>query len=187
MKPDDELIAEYLNGSRKAFLKLYERYYDYVFKTILKRIGNYHDAQDLSQNIFLKLLTALKNYEMRGTFKRYLNVIIRNEIISYHRRRMRTAAESMDSDKEVGRAVREIRDPALPPDEIVVEGEMKEMAFMAIERIKNKANREALKMRLLYGLEVKEIAGMMGCSENAVRIKIHRACQELKEILRRVW
>jgi RNA polymerase sigma-70 factor (ECF subfamily) len=185
LKSDDELIAEYLSGSQRAFLRLYERYYRYVFKTILKHIGNYHDAQDLSQDIFLKLLTALKNYERKGAFKRYLNVIIRNEVISYHRRNMRAAAESMDSDEEVGRRVRQIHDPSPLPDETVIEGEMREMTFRAIDRIRNRANREALRMRLLYGLDVKEIAEIIGCSENAVRIKICRACEELKEILRK--
>lgn len=182
MKNDDELITEYLDGSQNGFTELYERYYEYTFKTVLKKIENYQDAQDITQQIFLKLLTALRNYERKGAFKRYLNVIIKNEVISYHRERVKKRHESLDDDG-VWEKVKQIPNGRTSPEDTVLKKERREMLFQAIERIKNDKNREVLKMRILNELEVKEIAEILGCSPNAVRIRISRACEELKTLL----
>ncbi len=182
MKNDDEVIAEYLDGSQDAFMELYEKYYEYTFKTVLKRIGNYQDAQDIAQDIFLKLLTALKNYERRDAFKRYLNVIIRNRVISYHREKVKMRSESLD-DEEMKVEVEQIPNGQASTEDKILDKERREMLFQAIEKIKNDKNKEVLKMRLLNELEVKEIAEILGCSGNAVRIRFFRACEELKTLL----
>ena len=60
---------------------------------------------------------------------------------------------------------------------------MRNMLFLAVERIKNEKNRKVLKMRLENELEVREISEILGCSEKAVRIRIFRAYEELKQLL----
>ncbi|HID55482.1 TPA: RNA polymerase sigma factor [Candidatus Poribacteria bacterium] len=179
MKSDDELIAEYLDGNPEAFEELYDRYYEYTFRLFLRLTGNYHDAQDLTQDLFMRLLTSLKNYEMKGAFRRFLNRSIRNSAISYHRKRIRRKEINIESSDETKKDVVQIPDRSADPHR---DAELKEV-IEAINGMKNWKNRTVVMLRLLYGFSSQEIADILSCSPNAVRIRFYRGCQELRDIL----
>lgn len=177
---DDELIAEILSGNNKAFDELHERYYEYVFRTCLKKVGNVQDAEDLTQDIFTKIIETLPDYESRGKFRGFVNVMIRNAVIDKYRREKPTLSLE---DEEQEHITASLRSKADSPDEILEKKETLAMIHTAIDEISNPTYKQAIKMRLLNEMTSKDIAEILGCSENAVRIRIHRGYKELREIL----
>jgi len=178
---DDEVIAEIKSGNKKAFDELYERYYKYVFRTCLKKLGNVQDAEDLTQDIFTKIIETLPNYESRGKFRGYVNVIIKNAVISKCRKKKEMI--SLD-DEEQEHIAYSLKSKTVSPEKAVEDKELLTMIYTAIDKISSPKYKQVIKMRLLNEMTTKEIAEILGCSENAVRIGVHRGYEELRKIMK---
>jgi len=87
---DRQLIQKYQNGSEEAFTKLFKKYYPLVYKVFLMKGLPESDADDLTEEIFIKLITALKNYLFNQKFEHYLHKVVRNKLIDYYRQNKRT-------------------------------------------------------------------------------------------------
>ena len=80
---DDDLMAHAGKGDEEAFVTLYNRYKDFVFRLILFRCGGDRAlTEDLAQNVWMKLF-KLPNYQEKGTFKSWLGTLCKNEVIDY--------------------------------------------------------------------------------------------------------
>lgn len=178
---DDELIAEIRSGNKKAFDELYERYYEYVFRTCIKKLSNVHDAEDLAQDIFTKIIETLPDYESRGKFRGFVNVMIRNAVIDKYRRQKPTVSLDHEEQEHITAT---LKSKAVSPEEVLEKKETLSMIHTAIDEIGNPKYREAIKMRLFGEMTTKEISEILSCSENAVRIRVHRGYEELREILK---
>ncbi|MEE9574214.1 MAG: sigma-70 family RNA polymerase sigma factor, partial [Candidatus Neomarinimicrobiota bacterium] len=90
MKNDNELIKQYQNGSVAAFDELVRRYLDEVYMFFIKFTNDQMDAEDLAQDVFLKLYKSLKKFRFEAEFKTYLYRVNVNTANNYlHRSRWR--------------------------------------------------------------------------------------------------
>lgn len=83
---DRELIQQILNSDYRAMEELHRRYVDRIFNYIYTQTNNYHDAEELLQDVFFKTAKRLHQFEGKSSFKSWIFKIARNAVIDYYRK-----------------------------------------------------------------------------------------------------
>jgi RNA polymerase sigma-70 factor, ECF subfamily len=164
-------IARCKRGDRDALRLLYERYAGNVYGYIRSIVRDDKEAEDLTQQVFLKLITVIVKYDDRGVpFSGWLLRLARNVALDHLRRRRPIPAE------EVFGADRQADDIALHRARSL------RTALVALPY----EQREVIVMRHLVGLTPPEIATRMGRSESSIHGLHHRGRRALQQELRRL-
>jgi RNA polymerase sigma-70 factor, ECF subfamily len=172
---DEQVIKQVKNGDAEAFGLLYEQYAEVIFRYIYSHLENRLDAEDLTEEIFIRAWRALPKYDERGLpFSAFLFRIARNSLIDYYRQRKAvTSIEDMElQSREAG-----------PEDAVDVKIENHDLRKTIAELREDYRN--VLVFRFLSGLSPEETAAVMQRSVGAVRVLQHRALSALKELLER--
>lgn len=155
------------------FAEVYRRYVDDVYRYLLARTGSASDAEDLVAETFLAALSAARHYRGSGAVKAWLFGIAR--------RKAADARRSRRSFADLGEAAD--RSDPLRTEEVAIE--RTEVARVVAAMGNLSADRaEALRLRFFAGLELAEIAALMGRSEAAVKMLVHRGLGDLRHLLR---
>lgn len=180
---DEKLVARTLAGDRNAFRVLVERHYSSVFRLCRSILRHPEDAEDATQEVFVRVYQALSQFQGRGAFGAWLRRLTVNHCLN----RAQSGA---------ARASRNSYSLDLMADTLsaAVEDDPEERVLRAEERARIKAEleflppsqRAALGMRLLEGLSYEEIADIMGVPVNSVRSWLHRGRARLREALQEV-
>lgn len=190
-----ELIRRILDGERSLFHELVRPYEKLVYVMVHSMLRNEADAEDATQDAFLKALQNLHQLQDPARFKSWLVQIARNEARLKMRSQRGLVVESM----EEGERPTEDGESPMPRDfadwrEIPSETlERKEIRF-AIDRSLEEIPaiyRDALVLRDIEQLEIDEAAAILKISENALKVRVHRARLMMREKLapafRRNW
>ncbi len=94
MNSDEQLVLEFQQGSREAFVELFERYREPVYGFFRRRLANPGRAEELAQECFLALLQNVKRYEPRASFRSYLFGIALHLVAAERRKAGREVAEN---------------------------------------------------------------------------------------------
>lgn len=171
MKSDNDLIREYQSGSVAAYDELVRRHLDETFNFFLKITDDEMDAEDLSQDVFLKLYKNLKNFRFEADFKTYLYRVNVNTANNYLRRsKWRKWLHLEDSPEQVDES-----------PSIEYKWAKKEI-WDAIGKLPKK-QRMVVTMRIAQGLPHKDIAAIIGISENSAKASYHYGINHLKQQL----
>ncbi|MEP6774666.1 MAG: RNA polymerase sigma factor [Chloroflexota bacterium] len=160
---------------REAFAELYHRNVTPVYRYLYRQVGNLQDTEDLVSVTFRKAIESLDRYKADVTFTTWLFGIARHTLRDHQRAsrvRDRQAAGSLESKDS-------LTDPAPQPDAKVMQLERLELLNMLVAKLPTD-QREALLMRMSGDLRTREIAQVMGRSEAAVKMLIHRAVLALR-------
>jgi RNA polymerase sigma-70 factor (ECF subfamily) len=153
-----------------AFEPLYERYVDRVYRYCLRRLGNAHEAEDLTSQVFTRALTALHTYR-GGMVSAWLFQIAANVVIDHVRqRRPQLSLDTID-----------LTAPAESPIEQIVQAEEIALLHQLLGTIPTE-QRELLDLKLNTGLNSQEIGQQVGKSATAVRSILHRALRRLHDL-----
>ena len=174
--PDNDLIQVVLQGNTNAYADLVERYRNFVFTIVLRYINNREDAEEVSQDIFVKAFRSLADFKGASKFSTWLYTITTTSCLTFLRRK-KLAAISLDNEKVF--AVAENLDGGMPANGI----EQKNRVLMVNEAIKMLSPDDAQIITLFYKGEqsLEEISKIMGKETNAVKVQLHRARTRLKE------
>ncbi len=162
-------------GDEAALAELYKLYFPRVYRYILARMGNPYDAEDLTEEVFLRVLDAIERFQWReAPFSAWLFRIAHNAVISQRRKEGARGRSSPLSD-------------ALPmktqgPDEMV-ENRLTMNEVMRTAETLPEAQRQVINLRFAAGLTVAETARAMGKGEGNVKVIQHKAIAKLREIL----
>ncbi len=161
----------------RAFEALYREHLRDVYSYCYYRIGNHHDAEDLTEQTFLQAYRHFERARRESAgrpLRPWLIRIAHNLAANYHRDRSRRPTAALDN-------VEPIEHPH--GTERVVEGRERMREVMAgLERL-SEDRREALIMRFSLGMSNREIARALGRSDGATKVLIHRAIKQLEEEL----
>jgi RNA polymerase sigma factor (sigma-70 family) len=166
-------MTEAIAGDLDKFGILYERYkmplYSYFYKLTG---GQEQSTEDLVHNVFYRALKYRHQYKGEGSFAGWLFTIAHNVGIDFHRNEKREVFQHV-----------EIKDGHSWTEEShdLEKEERSGLLLKALSRLKT-AEREILLLSKQECLKYKEIAEILRCNENAVKIKIFRALKKLKEI-----
>jgi len=169
-----ELVSLASAGDKNAFASLYERYLDPLFRYFYYRVGHRQDAEDLTEQVFLKAWQNIANYKSRGTpFSAWLYRIAHNLLVDYHRTRHET--EELDDSLK-------IEDDTASPDELLVRREEARELASALVQL-SPVEQSVVVLRLIQGLDHRTVASIIGKSETATRSIQSRALARLARIL----
>lgn len=183
---DEELMMRCRNGDISAFELLVSRYKDSIINFINYSIRDYHQAEDLAQETFLRVFKNADRYTPKSYFKNWLYKIASNLCKNKIRDRKRHGLTSLDNlitdedDKPISSAV--LTDHSQVPDFLYEEKEQKRLIKQAIDKLP-KNQKLAIIMVTYQNLRYDEISYALDCSLSAVKSLIYRARQNLKEIL----
>jgi RNA polymerase sigma-70 factor (ECF subfamily) len=180
---DAELMAGIKAGREECFRILIERHQLRVIGTITKMLGDETEAEDLAQQVFVRVWKSAKRYVPSAQFTTWLLTIARNLVFNEMRRRQRFKLIAGGVEFEEG--IQPLKDlSALSPSQKILEWEMQEMIQAAIEQLPT-SQRLALILRRYEEMPYEEIAQILGASLPAVKSMLFRAREELKRHLRR--
>jgi len=170
------LIKEAKDGSTEAFGRLYEIYAPQVFRFLFARLDDRFDAEDLTEETFIKIWEALPNYRQRGApFGGFIFRVARNLLIDHYRSNRHNGKHQRLDDEGVSKPA---DDPAHSVPSKMEHNEVRSLMARLSEDY-----RMVLSMRFLAGLSPDETAQAMGRSQGAIRVLQHRALLALRKIM----
>jgi RNA polymerase sigma-70 factor (ECF subfamily) len=180
---DIRLMGLVSAGDDRAFEDLVERHQRLVVGTVGRMLGTNSDAEDIAQQVFVRVWKNAKRYEPRAKFTTWLLKITRNLVFNELRRRARHPAVPLQS--ETGEEERPIKDEhVVAPDASLLEQELQQAVDAAIANLPE-TQRMAVVLRRYEELSYEEIAETLEQSVSAVKSLLFRARTELRESLKR--
>lgn len=182
---DKALMMRIAAGDEGALRELIEKHQGLVYGTIAKMLGDPVEAQDLAQQVFLRVYRAAGSYQATAQFKTWIFTIVRNLVFNEHRRRSRATLVSLHPATEPGGA--EIDLPAAntkSPAQAALDREMMEAIDAAILALPEQ-QRLAIVLRRYDEFSYEEIAAILKTSVPATKSLLFRARETLRVALRR--
>jgi len=182
---DRELIRRCLGGDRKAYQSLLMRYQDPVFNYCKRMLRDPAQAEDIAQEAFVRTMTRLEHYDERYSFSAWIFKIATNLCID-HLRKAKRIAYSLDQeiDSREGSYRREVAGKEPDPSARTLAGEQMAMLNEAVAELPEHY-RSILLLRHQEDLSYEEIARVLDLPIGTVKIRIHRARQQIKRRLDR--
>jgi RNA polymerase sigma-70 factor (ECF subfamily) len=181
--PDvDVLIERCLKGDQVAWDQIVRMHWRKVFNLAYKFVGRHDEAEDLTQDIFLKIFRALHTFDRRANFQTWLISISRNLCID-HYRSVRKERETMARDVDAVDLMPVSRDRG--PHAELEQLDLRHLIRQALAELPE-ALREAVVLRDLQEFSYQEIADRLRLPEGTVKSRINRGRLELARQLRRL-
>jgi RNA polymerase sigma-70 factor, ECF subfamily len=180
MSPDSELIAQAAAGDHSAFHLLVERHRSMVYRVAYQFAGNHHDAEDIAQEVFIKVYRSLGRFRQDAQLTSWIYRIVMNACIDHRRRHSPAAAAPFGEEAEL--KMLNTPEDAPDPEERAYAGELGEVLETEIQRLPP-GQRVVFIMRHHQGLKLGEIAEALGLAEGTVKRQLHAAVHRLRQAL----
>ena len=186
------LVRRCLAGDAVAWEEIVQRYHRRIYNICYRFAGSPDDAQDLTQEVFIKMYRTLNSYDLgRGAFMTWVTTVTRNLLVDHFRKskqdRKTDSLDTVTSEHEDAMPLSEqIPDKAAPPDSGVQSRETREAVHRALQKLSPEL-REAVILRDLQDMDYREIAGVLRVPEGTVKSRINRGRAELARLLQRTY
>jgi len=186
------LVRRCISGDAVAWEEIVQRYNRRIYNICYRFAGSPDDAQDLTQDVFIKMYRTLNSYDVeRGAFMTWVTTITRNLLVDHFRKskqdRMTDSLDSAPSEHEDAMPLSEqIPDKTAPPDSRVLNRETRETIHWALQKLSPDL-REAVILRDLQDMDYREIATILKVPEGTVKSRINRGRAELARLLQRTY
>lgn len=165
---DSSLILGVVHSDTKCFEALFQRYYDRSYSYAIALLRDAAAAQDVVQNVFMKIWIGRKNLDPQKVFKNYLAASIRNETLNYLRQK--SVSQRQDLSEASSHSVPE-----------VAYKEKDSLALM-LQQLPER-RRQVVRMKYEMGMSVKEIASSLGLSEKTVERHLFLARIDIRKYI----
>lgn len=177
---DKELLHRCKNGDKTAFQELISKYHPFVYKFLVKITENEHLADDLAQDVFIKVIRNIDKFDIYGKakFSTYVITISKNSYIDYLRKEKRLQQFNTVNDSSLLEAI-------VPGfEEYVID---KLYGIGVIDHLENLTDEQKVVIKLKYieGLTLKEIGEKLDLESKTVKSRIHNGITKLKKMLSR--
>ncbi|MGC9223833.1 MAG: RNA polymerase sigma factor [Terracidiphilus sp.] len=188
-----QIVRRSMSGDSSAWAEMVRAHQKRVYGLCYRFTGNAADAEDLTQDVFLKIYINLGSFDAaRGSLPVWITTMTRNLLVDNFRRTRNLRAtnslddgwnESEESRPRLSLADR-LADSSASPHETAARNELKKMVERALQKVSVDL-REAVILRDLQDLDYKEIAQVLGIPEGTVKSRISRGRAELARLLER--
>lgn len=162
-----------------AFEELVKRYERYVFNISRRYLGSEDEAEDITQDVFVRVLHALPNFEGRSQFKTWLYRIVMNQCYTAVEKRQKLVYDSQHEDEEslLDNLLVETQDPSTAYD-------MTEEADCVQKTLSHMRSKESniLNLRFMGDLSLEEIANTLDTKLSATKMRFYRAMEQFKTL-----
>lgn|GEM_PF-773817 len=178
---DESLVRQAQAGDREAFVIIYRRYVNEIFGYAYRQLGNTQDAEDVTSETFLRLVSALDGFDHRASFRTWLYTVARNQLRDRWRRHGRQPATiDWEEGDETGGSV--VPDAARCPDAAAASededasgaspwAELGRRVMAALPE----SYRTVLTLRIANGRSIRDVAEAMHTTPGNVKVLQHRA------------
>jgi RNA polymerase sigma-70 factor (ECF subfamily) len=178
-EPDEALVRRVVAGDTTAFEALMRRHNERIYRTVRAVLGDDADAEDVMQQAYVSAYQHLSSFEGRARFSTWLTRIAINEAYARLRKRQRVEAAPWED----GNAMADEPAVAGPtPEQIAARVEIQALLERAVDTL-SIPNRTVFVLRSVEGLSTAETAECLKISEEAVKTRLHRANEALREWL----
>jgi RNA polymerase sigma-70 factor (ECF subfamily) len=178
----EALIQRCLHGDQRAWEAIVRQYWRKVFNVAYKFVGRHEEAEDLAQDIFIKIFKSLDTFDRRANFQTWLISVSRNLCID-HYRSVRKERETIDRDVDAGELT-----PAAPDPSPMASLEQRDRVMLLREALAAlpETLKTAVLMRDIQELSYQEIADKLRLPEGTVKSRINRGRTELARQIRKL-
>lgn len=186
LENEAELINKAQQGETGAFKKLFDCYNIKVYNFVLRMVGKPYDAEDIVQEVFIKMYRKLTTLKDSKYFSTWLFSIARNESINFLSRVRAKNFDSLDDESENFSEKLTADEPSRSPEQHSELSELEVKLLFALNELPEK-NRTAFVLGVIEGQTYKDVSEILGCSINNVKSLVFRArsslCQKLSPYL----
>ena len=186
------LVRRCIAGDAAAWEEIVQNYNRRIYNICYRFAGSADDAQDLTQEVFIKLYRTISSYDTsKGAFATWVTTITRNLLVDHFRKskqdRMTDSLDTAPSDHEDAQPLSDrIEDKSAPPDARVRSREVGDTVHAALAKLSPEL-REAVILRDLQDMDYREIATTLKVPEGTVKSRINRGRAELARLLQRTY
>ena len=186
------LVRRCVAGDAAAWEEIVQRYHRRIYNICYRFCGSSDDAQDLTQEVFIKMYRTLNSYDAaRGAFMTWVTTVTRNLLVDHFRKgkhdRLTDSIDSVSSEHEDAMPLSDqIEDQGPKPDARVQSREASDTVHLALQKLSPEL-REAVILRDLQDMDYREIATTLNVPEGTVKSRINRGRVELARLLQRTY
>jgi RNA polymerase sigma-70 factor, ECF subfamily len=177
---DSELISRAAGGDPTAFQTIVERHRSMVYRVAYQFAGNHHDAEDIAQDVFIKVYRSLDKFRQDAQLTSWLYRIVMNACIDHRRRSSPASAAPFGEEAE--HKMLNTAEERPGPEERAYASELGVVLEEAVARLPH-GQRIVFVMRHHQGLKLCEIAEALGLAEGTVKRQLHAAVHRLRQAL----
>ena len=183
------LVRRCLDGDAGAWTELVVAQQRRVYGLCYRFTASSHDAEDLTQDVFIKLYANLRSFDpAKGSFHTWITTLTRNLLVDHFRRsRQQRATDSIDAgwdQSNDGPRAEPLVDQRTTPLQHAVQNQLERMVQNALAKVSPEL-REAVILRDLQDMDYKEIAEVLAIPQGTVKSRISRGRAELARLLER--
>lgn len=169
----ESLLEDAKNGNDAAFSKLYDLYFDKIFRFAFYRVSHKEVAEDITEEVFIRAFTSLSSLGKSSSFESWLYQIARNRIIDYYRaKKLLLPIDDLENTLEYETNV---------IDSVNLQFDQK--VFLKVLRELPNDQQTIIRLKFYEDLSNSEIADITGKTEGSIRVTQHRALAKLKELI----
>lgn len=173
---EEDIIQRCLNGERDAFSIFVENYQKMVYTVAYRMLGDENAAKDAAQDSFIAAYVSLKNFKKDSKFSTWLVSIAINKCRSILR--SKKEAVSLTEVEDI------LRSHDADPEELLDKRQAEGLLQAALNRLPREY-REAIVLKHIQELDYHEMAALSGMSIGALKVRVHRGREMLRELLKR--
>jgi RNA polymerase sigma-70 factor (ECF subfamily) len=179
-RPDEELMSAYGAGDAAAFDVLYARHRGGVFRYLRRHTGNAALAEELYQDVWVKLIDARGRYEPQGKFATWLYTIAHNRLMDHFRAAGRVSFATADDPEDD--PLDDVPAPDPRPEDVIARKQDAQRLLAALDALPA-AQREAFVLQQEGELSVEEIAQVTGVTRETAKSRLRYALAKLRATL----
>jgi RNA polymerase sigma-70 factor, ECF subfamily len=167
------LLRQAKEGHEAALTELYNHFFEKIYRFIFYRVGHKEVAEDLTEEVFIKVFRGIKNLQETQAFEAWLYQIARNQVIDYYR------------SKKAVIPIEEVENTLEYETNIVdvVHLQSQQQVFIKLLKELTGEQQAVMRMKFLEDLDNDEIAAVLNKTEGAIRVIQHRAITKLKDLI----
>ena len=170
---DEQLMQKVKEGDLDSLAPLFEKYHVKLYNFFLRLTFNKDISNDLTQNVFRRIISYRESYDNQWKFKSWMYQIARNVHLKYYQQN-----KLIKSDFQVVEQIEHENKSAI--EEMDFETKKKTL-YEALNQL-NPEQREIIELSRFQGLKYQEISAITGSSITAIKVKVHRAIHKLREL-----
>ncbi|MCC5911761.1 MAG: sigma-70 family RNA polymerase sigma factor [Clostridiaceae bacterium] len=176
------LIEKSQKGDVESFEILITSYQKTAFNIAYRMLGNFEDANDITQEAFIKVYKSIDKFKGESSFTTWLYAIVNNICLDFLRKKKKIKIISIDKSQGNENYQREIPDETNTPEVLFEKKEVRRTVQDAINQLKDE-HRTIIILRDIQGFSYEEIAEILDISTGTVKSRISRARRSLKVII----
>lgn len=179
---DQILVKKYLQGDKQSLELLINQYLKPIYSFVYRYVGNEQEAEDITQEVFVKAWRNIKKFDQNKSFKTWLFLIAKNSCIDFLKKKRMIPFSEFDTEDGNNLIADTFADPSPLPQELLEKAEMAQMLNFALEKLPPKY-RMVLFLRYNDHFNFREIAESLGEPLHTIISRHRRALAMLKKLL----